>query len=1038
MEDRKKMSIDEYEIGNQKKYDILDFYMLLRDSKNKAEINDFLLFPILCYCIDIINKTKNLKDIKLKVGIDKNGRIYAAIGREMYDYLFLGEKCNLDNVEIEFNLGKENFLLTSVNSNRNEFEKKSSFKRIYEINPEEFEKNAFLQKKKTELVLEEQNQLNEFIQNKKNFLISKFLKGYSHQESILKSFEGKIKGYLQNLPNLIFKKSNKEGKTIEEIDQIYLIKLENEKLTIDGFNYFYLVKYLDGKKIETKIFPNGNKLELVNNNLYFLEIKNSINGLILDYDRLKNIEISQHPNQRDSNKIEENENKSNDNKSKDKKIKDKNSKDNMSNDKKSKSKNSYVSFPYKRDELTGLGNTILTFDIFNELIREILENKEKECNLLYIVDSDFEKNMINTFKNCLERDEIIIKDLKLSFNLYLIYTQPDLALTHFIKENWEKKNQINLLFQKIEQKDQELKLKNIQIEKQTEEIKKQTEEIKKLFENRKIEKLQYKPISFDKSIIDFVKNKIQNKNIIVLIGLYEKFNNNETYIYTSLDFFQKMNIKEELTLVDFKTFNKVEQEELDNNNNESFFKCIIEDYKDKMKYFNWFNEIYIMVDLIFLLYISAFKEENIFEKFDIILYMIKQNKFIIHLKKENFNIQLITINNDECENPLFKKFENHEKLQLFEIEQFARNYINLLHLRNFFEKEEKDNKLLNEKLYLFDLKGRINYILDFCKNVKNNKDSKNCFILIIPVKEINNIIYDKTIETFVTTKNYKNVIIVRKTEFGNSFSKEELFSILKYNFNIGDDIEYDYRITWKEGIKNLDIIKKPEYIKLIEYNNILPICIINENIINIESMPLIEYSYFLFLPLLIDKISKPKVLIISDDYGILNNFYKRIYGDKLDITFYSSQKKENEEKFNKEIKLENNDKINVKSGEEAFKQLKAKKELFDIIIFEKIFNENKDEISIPSIKDNYGNLLNSNGIFSLNLRSCSSNEHNKRLKNIKKKFKNVKIINFRLCSDFLICSNGNNLKLIMNSCIKYSIVRKYDFHLPYFVREIGY
>ena len=206
-----------------------------------------------------------------------------------------------------------------------------------------------------------------------------------------------------------------------------------------------------------------------------------------------------------------------------------------------------------------------------------MKNKEKECNLLYIVDSDFEKNMINTFKNCLERDEIIIKDLKLSFNLYLIYTQPDLALTHFIKENWEKKNQINLLFQKIEQKDQELKLKNIQIEKQTEEIKKQTEEIKKLFENRKIEKLQYKPISFDKSIIDFVKNKIQNKNIIVLIGLYEKFNNNETYIYTSLDFFQKMNIKEELTLVDFKTFNKVEQEELDNNNNESFFKCIIED-----------------------------------------------------------------------------------------------------------------------------------------------------------------------------------------------------------------------------------------------------------------------------------------------------------------------------------------------------------------------------------------------------------------------------------------------------------------------------
>jgi hypothetical protein len=32
------------------------------------------------------------------------------------------------------------------------------------------------------------------------------LKGYSHQESILKTLEGKIKGYFINLPNLIFKK----------------------------------------------------------------------------------------------------------------------------------------------------------------------------------------------------------------------------------------------------------------------------------------------------------------------------------------------------------------------------------------------------------------------------------------------------------------------------------------------------------------------------------------------------------------------------------------------------------------------------------------------------------------------------------------------------------------------------------------------------------------------------------------------------------------------------------------------------------------
>ena len=106
MEGREKISIDEYEIGKQKNYDLLDFYMSLRNSNDEPEIKDYhhsLFYPILCYCIDIINKTKNLKDIKLKVGFDKDNKIYAAVGREMYDYFFLGKKGNLDNVEIEFN-----------------------------------------------------------------------------------------------------------------------------------------------------------------------------------------------------------------------------------------------------------------------------------------------------------------------------------------------------------------------------------------------------------------------------------------------------------------------------------------------------------------------------------------------------------------------------------------------------------------------------------------------------------------------------------------------------------------------------------------------------------------------------------------------------------------------------------------------------------------------------------------------------------------------------------------------------------------------
>ena len=91
--------------------------------------------------------------------------------------------------------------------------------------------------------------------------------------------------------------------------------------------------------------------------------------------------------------------------------------------------------------------------------------------------------MINIFENCLERDKIIIEDHKLSFNLYLIYTQPDLALKHFIKESWEKKNLINLLTENLNKKNEELEKKNAQIEKQNEEIRRQNEKIEKLWQN---------------------------------------------------------------------------------------------------------------------------------------------------------------------------------------------------------------------------------------------------------------------------------------------------------------------------------------------------------------------------------------------------------------------------------------------------------------------------------------------------------------------------------------------------------------------------
>ena len=81
---------------------------------------------------------------------------------------------------------------------------------------------------------------------------------------------------------------------------------------------------------------------------------------------------------------------------------------------------------------------------------------------------------------------------------------------------------------------------------------------------------------------------------------------------------------------------------------------------------------------------------------------------------------------------------------------------------------------MKEKSFLFDLKGRINYILEFCKKANNNeKTNNNCYILITYAKDSNNFLIDRFFDQFTEDKNYKNIILVRRTEFGNSFSDSE-------------------------------------------------------------------------------------------------------------------------------------------------------------------------------------------------------------------------------------------------------------------------
>lgn len=76
----------------QRNYNVLDFYISLKNSDDEPETKEY-----------------HHSQLKLKVGLDKDYRLYVTVGRVMYDYFFRKIK-NLDNVEIEFTSGKNEFL----------------------------------------------------------------------------------------------------------------------------------------------------------------------------------------------------------------------------------------------------------------------------------------------------------------------------------------------------------------------------------------------------------------------------------------------------------------------------------------------------------------------------------------------------------------------------------------------------------------------------------------------------------------------------------------------------------------------------------------------------------------------------------------------------------------------------------------------------------------------------------------------------------------------------------------------------------------
>ena len=203
------------------------------------------------------DKEKLIKN-KLNIGVDHEKRIYVSVNRMMYDLFFTENEGSIDGHTINFHLGKKHFDLKCFNDN----DKKTvneNYKIYFEIDKDTTNELA---KEKIDKMSNDLNiTIEQLIQNKKKNIVSRFLKGYSHQEEILKSFEAKIQDQFIRMPNLIFKPKDFKGRTIEEIDQIYLLTFKEGKKQISDFDVFYYADY-SKKPFEYKVVNDGMPLEL--------------------------------------------------------------------------------------------------------------------------------------------------------------------------------------------------------------------------------------------------------------------------------------------------------------------------------------------------------------------------------------------------------------------------------------------------------------------------------------------------------------------------------------------------------------------------------------------------------------------------------------------------------------------------------------------------------------------------------------------------------------------------------------------------------
>ena len=552
-----------------------------------------------------------------------------------------------------------------------------------------------------------------------------------------------------------------------------------------------------------------------------------------------------------------------------------------------------------------------------------------------------------------------------------------------------------------------------------------TKETSKQLENKF--KNSYKFVEVDTEVIEFCKNIVNTKSLMTVV-IKDIINNNHLYKFTylkSVSSFLESNLRKKYYLIDFATFNCVKFKDI---NNKYLFDISVESYKEDISLCENFEDAYILVDYAFMQNFSDIIKENILKNYAINIYMFEREYFMIHLKRDSRLIESeIKFYKNKCCNPMLE--EKSENVNPKEVEEFTLNYYNLLIMRDFFQKDETEYKI--DELYLFDYKSRINYTMGLCKKPddnkiklnsnKENKSKKSDWnIQILSVKNEFNKYYDYLEDEFIQSFDYKNLIFIRKTEFGIRFEQKRMESIIKYLFHINEDINIiDKLLT----VNKLNIVSteikygNDTLFKFLNNNNTLPFLVQPNNKINPKLIPLIEYEYFLSMPLLLPKkeVNKPDILILSNDFGLLNYYYNNLYKNILNIDSFTESKYINGKP---DIFKINYDNIKIKDFFEVVEDRKKVKnsniDNYDLIILESFDKRDENDITIPNydLLTIFSNILNCNGIFAFNLRYETFNDNTIIIEKLKKKYKKVIEIKLRIGSGFIICCGSEKIEMV--------------------------